>query len=50
MKFIPGLMVVDGSGEVVYRRGWTDKPAGKSVAEQWDEEVREALDAALGAD
>jgi thiol-disulfide isomerase/thioredoxin len=44
IEFIPGLMVVDGGGEVTYRRGWTDLPAGKTVAQQWDGEVREALD------
>jgi thiol-disulfide isomerase/thioredoxin len=44
IKFIPGLMVVDGRGHVTYRRGWTDLPAGKTVARQWDGEVREALD------
>ncbi len=45
VEFIPGLMVVDGDGKVVYRRGWTELPAGQSVAEQWDREVRAALDA-----
>ena len=44
IKFIPGLMVVDGRGHVTYRRGWTDLPAGKTVAQQWDGEVRKALD------
>lgn len=47
VEFIPGLMVVDGDGVVVYRRGWTDLPAGQKVAKQWDLEVRGALDAAL---
>ncbi len=47
IKFIPGLMVVDGQGQVSYRRGWTDLPAGKTVAEQWDGEVRAALDSLL---
>ena len=45
VEFIPGIMVVDGDGNVVYRRGWTELPAGQSVAEQWDRDVREALDA-----
>lgn len=49
VEFIPGLMVVDGKGEVVYRRGWTDLPAGKTVAEQWDAEVRSVLDAIVSA-
>ena len=48
VKYIPGLMVVDGSGHFRYLRGWTDLPAGKSVAEQWDGEVRAALDAVVG--
>ncbi len=47
VEFIPGLLVVDGSGTVVYRRGWTELPAGSTVAEQWSQEVRAALDAAL---
>ncbi len=47
VQYIPGLMVVDGEGSVVYRRGWTDLPAGRKVSEQWDLEVREALDKAL---
>ena len=48
VEFIPGLMVVDGSGQIVYQRGWTDLPAGKKVAEQWNLEVRRALDISLG--
>ena len=47
VEFIPGLMVVDGAGTVSYRRGWTDLPAGQTVAQQWAEEVRAALDQAL---
>jgi hypothetical protein len=43
VKFIPGLMVVNGEGMVTYRRGWTDLPAGKKVAEFWADEVRVAL-------
>ncbi len=50
VEYIPGLMVVDGQGAVVYRRGWTELPAGQKVARQWDSEVRSALDAALGLD
>ncbi len=45
VEFIPGLMVVDGNGTIVYRRGWTELPAGRTVAQQWDSEVRAALDA-----
>ncbi len=48
VEFIPGLMVVDGTGQITYRRGWTDLPAGRTVAEQWDSEVREALDLIAG--
>ena len=48
VKFIPGLMVVNGAGKVIYRRGWTELPAGRTVAEQWDSEVRGALDTELG--
>ncbi|MEM7001676.1 MAG: TlpA disulfide reductase family protein [Pseudomonadota bacterium] len=47
VNFIPGLMVVDGTGQVVYRRRSTDLPAGQTVAEFWDTEVRAALDATL---
>ncbi|MEO0436555.1 MAG: TlpA disulfide reductase family protein [Pseudomonadota bacterium] len=48
VEYIPGLMVVDGTGQIVYQRGWTDLPAGQKVAEQWDLEVRRALDNSLG--
>lgn len=44
VDFIPGLMVVDRRGTVVYRRRSTELPAGKTVAELWDNEVREVLD------
>jgi len=44
VKFIPGLMVVNGNGKITYRRGWTDLPAGKKIAEHWADEVRQALD------
>jgi thiol-disulfide isomerase/thioredoxin len=45
VQYIPGLMIVDGKGTVAYRRPWTDLPAGRAVAELWDEQVRTALDA-----
>ncbi len=48
VKFVPGLMVVNGAGRVIYRRGWTELPPGESVAQQWDSEVRKALDTELG--
>jgi thiol-disulfide isomerase/thioredoxin len=47
VQFIPGLFVVDGGGIVAYRRGWTDLPAGTTVAELWDGQVRDALDRLL---
>lgn len=47
VQFIPGLFVVDGNGIVAYRRGWTDLPAGTTVAELWTQQVREALDQLL---
>lgn len=47
IDFIPGLLVVNGSGEVVYRRRSTNLPAGRTVAQQWHAEVREVLQALL---
>ena len=47
VDFIPGLMVVDGDAKIVYRRKSTNLPAGKTVAEQWDSEVRAVLDGLL---
>jgi thiol-disulfide isomerase/thioredoxin len=47
VRFIPGLMVVDGKGIVTYRRGWTELPAGRTVAEFWSGQVRDALDKLL---
>ncbi len=49
VHFIPGLMVVDGSGMVSWRRESTDLPPGRTLSEQWSAEVRAALDAALEA-
>ncbi len=43
IAFIPGLLVVDGNGKVVYRRRSTDLPAGRTVSQQWDAEVRAVL-------
>jgi thiol-disulfide isomerase/thioredoxin len=45
IEYIPGLLIVDGKGTVAYRRPWTDLPAGRTVAELWDAQVRGALDA-----
>jgi thiol-disulfide isomerase/thioredoxin len=47
VEYIPGLMIVDGAGKVAYRRPWTDLPAGRTVAELWDGQVRAALDTLL---
>ena len=47
VQFIPGLMVVDDAGMVSYRRAPTDLPAGRTLSEIWDEEVRAALDLTL---
>lgn len=47
VHFIPGLMVVDGTGTVSWRRESTDLPPGEEVAEFWSGEVRSALDVAL---
>ncbi len=44
IPFIPGLLVVDGNGDVVYRRKSTDLPAGRTVSQQWALEVRQILD------
>lgn len=48
VQYIPGLLIVDGKGTVAYRRPWTDLPAGKTVAELWDGQVRAALDTLVG--
>jgi thiol-disulfide isomerase/thioredoxin len=48
IQYIPGLLIVDGKGTVAYRRPWTDLPAGRTVAELWDSQVRAALDALVG--
>jgi thiol-disulfide isomerase/thioredoxin len=47
VQYIPGLLIVDGKGTVAYRRPWTDLPAGQTVAELWDGQVRTALDSLL---
>jgi thiol-disulfide isomerase/thioredoxin len=48
IQYIPGLLIVDGKGMVAYRRPWTDLPAGRTVAELWDSQVRTALNALVG--
>lgn len=49
VRFIPGLMIVDGEGNIAWKRASTDLPPGKTVAELWDEQVREQLDQLLAA-
>ncbi len=44
----PGLLVIDGDGVVTYRRKATRAPPGTAIAEVWDQQIREALDRALG--
>ena len=39
--------IVDGEGDVVYRRRSTNLPAGRKVSEQWDAEVRAVLDSLI---
>jgi len=50
VNFIPGLMIVDGDGTLAWKRASTELPAGKTVAELWDMQVREQLDLLLAAD
>jgi thiol-disulfide isomerase/thioredoxin len=47
IKYIPGVLIVDGKGVVAWRRPWTDLPAGRQVAELWDSQVRGALNELL---
>lgn len=44
----PGILVVDGDGMVNYRRRVTRAPPGAAIAQVWDQQIREALDRALG--
>ena len=44
IKYIPGVLIVDGKGVVAFRRPWTDLPAGTTVADLWEAQVRAALD------
>ena len=43
----PGLMILDGQGNLVWRRVSTDLPAGKTIAEFWAGQVREQLNQLL---
>lgn len=47
IRFIPGLLIVDGQGDLAWQRASTELPAGKTVAELWDQQVREQLDKLL---
>ena len=47
VRFIPGLMIVDQNGKVIYRRKSTDLPAGRKIAEFWEGEVRAVLEKEL---
>jgi len=47
VRFIPGLMVMDGNGTVFYRRRSTELPAGQTIAQLWSDQVRAALDQLL---
>ena len=47
IDFIPGLLVVDGDGNIAYRRRSTNLPAGKKISEIWANEVRAVLDELL---
>jgi thiol-disulfide isomerase/thioredoxin len=44
VKYIPGVLIVDGRGVVAFRRPWTDLPAGQQVADLWERQVRAALE------
>ncbi len=48
IRFSPGLLVVDGQGQVVYQRHSTDQPPGNAIAKYWANQVRSALDESLG--
>jgi len=50
VRFIPGLMIIDGDGDLAWQRASTDLPAGKTVAELWDGQVREQLDLLLATE
>jgi thiol-disulfide isomerase/thioredoxin len=47
VDFIPGLMIIDSEGIIAWKRASTDLPAGRTVGELWDQEVREQLDLLL---
>lgn len=43
VEYIPGIMVIDPEGRVVYVRGFTQLPAGSAVASLWSSQIRSAL-------
>jgi len=43
----PGLIILNGQGNLVWKRASTDQPAGKTIAEFWAGQVREQLDKLL---
>lgn len=47
IDFIPGLLIIDSEGMVSWRRESTDLPAGQTVAELWETQVRAELDRLL---
>ncbi|MDP5052511.1 MAG: TlpA family protein disulfide reductase [Congregibacter sp.] len=47
IDFIPGLLVVDGEGNIAYRRRSTNMPAGQKVSQLWASEVSAVLDELL---
>ena len=49
VRYTPGLFVIDGSGQVTYRRKPTEAKPGKTIAEIWSGQVRDQLEAALAA-
>lgn len=46
----PDLIIVNGQGDIVWRRSSTDLPAGKTVSEYWSKQIREQLDRLLVED
>lgn len=47
VRFTPGLMIVDGQGNLVWQRESTELPPGQTVAELWAGQIREQLDELL---
>ncbi|MDJ0711813.1 MAG: TlpA disulfide reductase family protein [Woeseiaceae bacterium] len=44
VEYLPGVFVVSSGGDIAYRRGWTELPAGQSVADLWEEQIRSILE------